>query len=72
MDLGLTHADEKNKQYPAGKNNNNNNNKTGLILILLENTPQLFTLIGYKYNTTLPTHLILNFSIILCTKHQPL
>lgn len=38
-------------------------------LSLLENTPKLSTITGYKYNTTLP---MLNFSTILCTKCQPL
>ena len=47
MDLGLTHIDQKNEQYPGERKHK----KTGLVYtMLLENTPKLSTktITGYK------------------------
>lgn len=65
MDLGLPRIDQRNKQYTRKINRAH-------FLMLLENTPKLSTITGYKCNTTLPTLLTLNFSTILCTQYQSL
>lgn len=70
MDLGLTHVNHKNEQCPGFKKKK----RLGLFIHALRKQPQIVhqNKTGYKYNTTLPIHPILNFSTILCTKYQPL
>lgn len=68
-----TYIDYKNEQYPRKKAKQNNEKKnTAHLIMLLANIPKSSTMLGYKYDPTLSTLLILNFSAILCTKYQPL
>lgn len=57
-----------------GKKQNKTMKKKNMahLLMLLANIPKSSTMLGYKYDPTLSTLLILNFSAILCTKYQPL